>query len=183
MKITEELLHRYHDGELSPPDTQHVAEAVDKDPMLQKQLAQLRCLTALLHTHAAQHAERAAFAGVYEDIRRAIAPKHAWWERLRVSLPERRGFWMGWALPVGATALVAAVVLLVWLPSVRHADVPTQRIAQVPEADSARPRVAGPSRESSEFVEMDLGENSGTVIDIEPEAGEHVAILWVEEPE
>ncbi|MCB9666507.1 MAG: hypothetical protein H6715_00065 [Myxococcales bacterium] len=181
MKITEELLNRYHDGELSPAESQHVREAVDKDPELQKQLATLRRLSTFLHTHAVQNPELAAISLVYENVRHEIAARDSWRDRFQHAFQPKKEFWLGWALPVGGTVLLAAVVLFVWMPSARQDNLSAERMSH-PSKHAASQGIEE-LEGSSEFVEMDLGENSGTVIDIEPEAGEHVAILWVEEPE
>jgi anti-sigma factor RsiW len=181
MKITPELLSQYHDGELSKTQAQDVADALEQNAELRKELAKLNTLSTLLRTHAMQKAEHVSFEGVYKQIQHQIqeessvlgdlgqtwAPTHAWWK---------------WMLPVGAAAIAAAMLLL-WLPNREEMPSMVVNFSKQPPSKVQDSKVAQVTAGDSEIVEVDLGENTGTVIDIEGEAGEHVAVLWVEEPD
>lgn len=181
MKISPELLHRYYDKELSQAQALEVAKALQDDPKLRSELGELQNLSTLLRNHAVQQAESASFVGVFERIEQGITPQPSLLERFSDVWQHGPSFWR-WALPLGATATAAAAVLLIGV--LRTETPPAQPLSATlpvsvmsPEA----PVATGPN--SSEIIEVDMGENIGTVIDIEADDGEHVAVLWVEEPE
>lgn len=181
MKISPELLHRYYDKELSQAQALEVAKALQDDPKLRSELGELQNLSTLLRNHAVQQAESASFVGVFERIEQGITPQPTLWERFSDVWQHAPSFWR-WALPLGATATAAAAVLLIGVlgTETRSTQPLTAKLpltARAPEA----PVPTGPK--SSEIIEVDMGENIGTVIDIEAEDGEHVAVLWVDEPE
>lgn len=179
MKITPELLHRYYDKELSDAQALEVDKALRENPQLRAELGELQNLSALLRDHAVEQAKSASFAGVFERIEQGITPQPTWWERLNEAWQQRQPHWR-WALPLGVSA--AAAVFLVWVLRTDSPSTPPLRAELPVSATSAEPAVAtAPS--DSEIIEVDMGENIGTVIDIEAEDGEHVAVLWVEEPE
>jgi anti-sigma factor RsiW len=183
-QLDDDTLQRYYDGELSPVEERAVRARVESDASAQARLAELEKLSALLRTAADEMGagldSNALFAGIQADLKKDAQLGAG--AKLRVIREEwsehRRGAVIGLAF---AGAVAAAALLAVLTPGpgpsdelARSASRPEKtRLAEV--TPPAQPRPSGSSVEN-----VDFGENTGTVFEIESE-GVKTAVVWIAE--
>lgn len=177
--LSDELLQRHHDGDLSSSEEAEARAHLERCSECRAQVAALQRLRLFLQLSADEAAHDADFEGMFARIERAAdgtsgsaqgkeersaqvaqapAPAPAKVRRIRP---------MGPAL--GALAIAAAALLMVF--------------REGPPADDAGGEPQGeqlamlPGR--SEIVEIDFGNNAGTVFDIALEDGSSVPVVWI----
>jgi negative regulator of sigma E activity len=117
--ISDESLQAFFDGELSGPEADAVQRAIDADPELREEFAQLGLVGGLVQHSLQRQANRvpqARFEQIWDQIDRAIAQE----DRLRESTEVQASIWSRmWAVvrplrwPAVAAAAAAAVTLVV----------------------------------------------------------------------
>lgn len=197
----EALLQRYVDGDLDAADRAQMQERLAKDPALAKELAAMQKLHEILVTageyQASQLDSEALFARISAATEAELEAKpqratqsESLWHRFL------HGFWM----PAGSVVAVAAAVLLtIYLPvdntKLDKADEGTK--AAAPEGQSQEPTPQVQSKEgpaarrveaprtsvSSEVVQVDFGNNAGTVFDIALAGGASTPVVWINDEE
>lgn len=118
-EISDESLQAFFDGELSAPEADAVQRAIDADPELREEFAQLGLVGGLVQHSLQRQANRvpqARFEQIWDQIDRAIAQE----DRLRESTEAQASIWSRvWASvrplrwPAVAAAAAAAVTLVV----------------------------------------------------------------------
>lgn len=149
--ITPHDLHAYFDDELLPDQAATVAEALEADPALRTEYAQLRGLRSAVDASfeaVAQAVPSARFEQIWDEIDRAIERD----ARLQAEADRNASIWTRlWAairpvrVPVLAAAAAAAVTLLVVDPG---ADGPNKAEPEASVAEASPPNeVATPDAE------------------------------------
>lgn len=196
----EVLLQRYVDGDLDSAAQQRVKERLATDPAFRAELAALERLHTLMVDSAEYQALQLDSDALFSRISAATVAETVATSEPRPasrSLLERliHGFWM----PAGSVLAVAAAVLLtIYLPVdntalERESNPPTGERAKpaaisAPAAAPASPlesqgaSAVMPSL-SSEVVQVDFGDNAGTVFDIALTGGASTAVVWINDEE
>jgi anti-sigma factor RsiW len=172
-----EQLERYFDGELTPDEPTdlraHLASCAECSAQ-QAALARLRTLIAMTSEADVQQldSERMFAAierGIAQDIPStapAIVEAPA---RPRIAAPSRLRRLSNAAPVLGAFALAAAAMLMVYRPDGSQTDGNDDTYDyQMPE-------------EHSEVVEVDFGSNAGTVFDISLSDGSSTPVVWIDD--
>lgn len=187
--LEEEKLQRYFDGELDPTEAQEVRLALESSPEDQARLEQLERLHSLISLAAEDMASDLASDDLFAKVRDGIEGKARAGKAqpLRVidgeSAPTRVEGWKV-GLAGGMGLAVAAAVLLFVLGEDQDPEVTAR--APVPSADvdigdTALTTIEGP--QGSEVEEVDFGSNTGTVFEVQGEAGEPIAVVWINDDE
>ncbi len=183
-QLDDDTLQRYYDGELSPVEERAVRARVESDASAQARLAELEKLSGILRMAADEMGEgldsNALFAGIQTGIKKdEQAGFGGKFQVIREEWSEhRRGAVIGLGF---AGAVAAAALLAVLTPGTPSSDELARsaakhektRLAEVTPAEA--PRVSGSSVEN-----VDFGENTGTVFEIESE-GVKTAVVWIAE--
>lgn len=190
-KVDEQLLHRLVDGELSTSEREALeGELSEQD---RARVNGIRRVGDLVRLASEEAASKLDSSKLLADIEAGIAAKEeaGFGEAFRVieggggaesvdppqrSSTEETVRPEGWKIvvPVTTGLLAAAVVLLVVLSGQREAEPNHGEQAQRVETVIETP--AG-----NEVLDVDLGENAGTVFAVQGDAGEPLAVIWIEE--
>ncbi|MET0343332.1 MAG: hypothetical protein ABW252_20145 [Polyangiales bacterium] len=203
--IDDEILQRYHDGDLSPAEARGLSAQIAGDPAAQRRLRELSLLQSLIREAAddasAELDSDALFRAIEGRLPQRAAPSLPPPAPANVRPLRRRGLW----LPVlGATA-VAAATLLVVLRSGEHDGgageaMPPQIAGKLEalserSADDARLGTDGPpnrwpsfggelvlvsTAKGSRLEHVDFGRNTGTAFLIEDE-DVGVTVVWLDD--
>src|SRR4051812_38383214 len=181
--VQEELLQQYFDGELAPASAADISRHLEQcDPCADRH----RALFAL-HEAIGRAAEDSAkdvdfealFARIEQGVREQPAPglgerTQVWW---REQLDQRsRRMWMPAA---GAIAAAAVGLLLVG----RALPTGVQGVSE-PAPAPAETAATEPPNSSSEVVQVDFGEGTGTVYEVALDDGNSTPVVWInDEPE
>lgn len=203
-QLSEELLHRYADGDLSADEAAQVRAALQTSEDDAGRVEQLGRLHGLFEAAEPQLVAGLDSDALFARIERAIDESEGIGENdahasealpsmqrpklqalpggQRMSAPPSRPEAWRTAGPVaGILAVAAAFTLFFWSPSVpesaryepdRNNPTDEGRVA-VAENDTV------PGKKGSEVVEVDFGVNTGTVFAVEGEAGEAIAVVWI----
>lgn len=191
-----EMLQRYLDGDLSEAEQSALEGQLAQDQSLSGELAALRRLHAMIvesgEFQAAQLDSEAMFARISaavapvetEQAASAEKPAPSFWERLM-----HGGLW---APAGGALAVAAALLLTIYLPmdntkldnerpktelDTPAPSTPAAPQVEAPAAPAARPPV------NSEVVQVDFGNNAGTVFEIALADGAVAPVVWINDEE
>ena len=165
-----ETLQRYFDAELAANESADVRAHVASCEPCTAQLASLERLGTLVQMAAEDSAQQVDFDAMFANIERGIAStEQAPPKRDVMSQRVRRLSNAGPAL--GALALAAAVLLMVYRPDV----------SQTPSNEEPYEVTAG--NVHSEVVEVDFGANAGTVFDILLSDGSSNPVVWIDDDE
>lgn len=188
----EALLQRYVDGDLSAAERSQVQARLANEPSLAEELLELRRLHDLLviagEYQASQLDSEALFARISAATQTETVATPRWTESEASPLKRfLHGFWM----PAGsAIAVAAAVLLTIYLPIDNTAlDEKKSQPADAPQADTTVPaeKQEGPAAlhaaVNSEVVQVDFGDNAGTVFDIALASGATTPVVWINDEE
>lgn len=174
--LSDELLQRHYDGELPPREDAEARAHLEHCAECRAQLAAFSRLSELLQLAAGDAARDADFQGMFERIERgARGATAAVGDGARAApAPTRIRRFRRMAPALGALAIAAAALLMVFRES------PPADEAQVdPEGE----QLASLSPGRSEIVEIDFGNNAGTVFDIALADGSSVPVIWINDDE
>ncbi len=186
-EATEERLFRYHDGDLSASEDSEVRRLLERDPEAQRLLRRTERLGEVLREALGAADEEALgevpseamFRRIEERLgerglegdaadRSSEAAPPTRPSRLRV-VPGGRSRWVAAGVGAAVFAAAAAAVLVLWpARDAAHPGAPPLAHRVVPAA-------------GSEVEEVDFGENAGTVFEVRGEAGQPLAVVWIEE--
>ena len=189
MGLSEEKLHRYFDGELDASEAEEVRLALERSEEDRKKLEQLERLHSLIQMTADDVSADVASDDLFAGIRDGIAGNKATGRAhpLRVLEGEHRPNRLeGWKIAAagGMGLAVAAAVLLFVLAGDKDlpiADNPQRAEPEVEIAETGLTTIDGP--QGSEVEEVDFGGNTGTVFEVQGEAGEPIAVVWINDDE
>lgn len=177
-KLTEDLLERYHDGELSPREAEQVEQLLAESPEFQESLKKMSRIGDLLRLMNEEFVADASFEGFGERIEAGIrrADKPSLLERVRVwseeFLQHRRTVWV----PAVAAAGVAAAILIA-LPFV--GSPPGKAPPQKPVIEVYRhPQQPSPG---STIRSVDFGGSQGAKYEVRDEDHGTVGVVWIVE--
>jgi anti-sigma factor RsiW len=176
--LEEETLQRYFDGELTDGSGAEVEQHLESCEQCRARRQSLERLHELINVAAEDLAAEVDFDAVYERVTRGVAePQPAaevvslgsWRDRLRASRPQ---VWV----PLAAAAAVAfAVIGNFAAPHER--EVARPRPAPKPRVMVAEANVAGQA--SSEVVQVDFGQNTGTVFEVPVSDDVSTPVVWI----
>lgn len=196
--LEEEKLHRYFDGDLPESEAEEVRQALEQSEEDRARLEQLERLRGLIAMAAEQTAADLESDSLFDRIRTGIDEKKeaGYHEPFRVvegekkdaPAPRRHGVetWRVWG-PTAAVAAVAAAVLLFFWAAQDPKQAPTAGTDVEPEQDTAPSEVEIEESavatieppQGSEVEEVDFGGNTGTVFAVQGDAGEPIAVVWI----
>ena len=189
--IDDDILQRFHDGELPPSEAQRVRAQVSRDPAAQRRLRELAQLGALLRDAADELSSgldsEALFASI--EARIAAEPAVSPVARLRVVTSEWLAHRRGTLVPALAATAVAAATLVAVLRPVGGGDA-LQPSGGVPEIAvqiqglqrrAPELEVAGLVKGSS-VETIDIGSSPSTVFQVDDE-GVGLAVVWISDDE
>jgi len=180
-RLTEELIERYHDGELGPKERERVEDLLERSPAWRRSLEGVARLRSLLCLMNEESLGNVSFEGFAKRVANGIVrePRPGVGERIRVLAEEifqhRRAIWV----PCAAVVAAAAAVLLV-----------------LPFAASAPPRPASsgteggtwmaaaeivPAAGGSRIESVDFGGAAGMVYDVNDGRGGTAGVVWIVE--
>jgi len=207
-RLDDDKLQRYFDGELPEEDAAEVKAALEGSDDDRARLATLERLHELVTVYAKHQHPGVASDEIFEGISSGIATEIAEGrhETLSpvvsigpttppVSIADQRNEpverWKVWVPAlVGAAAAAAVVVFALGGESASRSDEgattasvhePTVLIEDLGEEDPGVTIVEAPQGTSVE--EVDFGDNVGTVFEVEGDAGEPIAVVWIMDDE
>ena len=180
--IDDDILQRFHDGELSPSEARSVQAQVARDPAAQRRLRELAQLGALLRDAADELSSgldsEALFASI--EARIAAQPTPTVGARLRVATSEWFAHRRATLVPALAATAVAAATLIAVLRPLEDAP---QVAVQIQHLEQKAPPIAVASLvKGSSVEEIDFGSSTGTVFEIDNQ-GVGVAVVWISDEE
>jgi anti-sigma factor RsiW len=193
-QLDDDTLQRYYDGELSPVEERAVRARVEGDAVAQARLAELQKLSEMVRMAADEMGagldSSALFAGIQADVKKQAGEGVG--ARLRVVREEWGQHRRGSVVAMGvAGAIAAAALLSVLTPAmqregsdevarsvqqkerVRLAEAPAPASAPADGSRAVHAAVAG-----SQVENVDFGDSTGTVFEIESE-GVKTAVVWI----
>lgn len=177
MTISNDMLQQYFDGELDESSAKRVREEVERSPTARAQLDSLETLRTLMRSAAASSSANVESEDLFVRIGKGIAERKAsgMGEAFDViegeGGPAPRSRAWPWVL---VAAAAAAVITFVARPTHNGAPAPivTTTIEQKPVPPAG-----------TEVLEVDFGGNTGTVFALEGDAGEPIAVVWINDDE
>lgn len=187
-ELDDDTLQRFYDGDLSPLEERTVRAMIDSDPAAQKRLARLERLSEMFSLAAedmgGQLDSSALFAGIQADIKRQETLGFG--ERLKVVAGEWIEHKRGAVISIGAAAAIAAAALLVVMTPGADSENQARNMPQPREEKKMRVAEAEPvkagAQHGSQIENVDFGQNTGTVFEIENE-GVTTAVVWIADDE
>jgi len=187
-ELDDDTLQRYYDGDLSPLEARTVRAQIEADPAAQGRLARLERLSDMLGIAAEEMGSgldsSALFAGIEKDLKRE--QQVGLGERFRVIAGEWREHKRGAVISVGGAMAIAAAALLIVVG--RGPDESSQARSMPRPREERKERLAeiapveAPSVHGSQIENVDFGQNTGTVFEVE-NAGVKTAVVWIADEE
>jgi anti-sigma factor RsiW len=180
--LEEEKLQRYFDGELPEGEAEELRSLVEGSEEAREQLARLDRLRSLIVLAATDVAADLPSEDLFSKVRAGIEEqqRRGYGGPFAVLDGEGRGqptHIEGWkiGLSAGLGLAVAAAVLLFVLGT--QTELPVAGTGETQIEEVAFTTIEGP--QGSEVEEVDFGTNIGTVFEVEGEAGEPIAVVWI----
>lgn len=180
-ELDDEILQRYYDGDLSPVEERAVQNRVAEDPMARRKLAAFAELSELMQLAASEAASNLDSEAMFAQIEAQIAgeEKLGLGQRLRVIASDWADNKRHVVLPFIGAAAAAAVVSLMFLT--QDADENTARTS--PTREKVRvAKIEGQRVHGSRVEQVDFGQSTGTVFEIES-SGIATAVVWIADEE
>lgn len=181
--IDDDTLQTYLDGELEAGESARVATAIANDPVLALRLETLRLLgtgvrasEAELGLHVTETTNSDALFAAIEQRLYGPSVTHAPAVPAE-RRPVLRSILGGRAARIGIgttgiLALAAAVTLMVRPPNISLPSVPPVHVGTQIQAMSPR---------GTQIIDVEFGKHTGTHFTLEGEAGEPIAVVWIQE--
>ena len=114
VRIPDELLSGYLDGELSPAERARVEAALAEDQKVADRLADLAAVSGAVRATLERAADEVDFTGFADRVVRELPPfRPPWRERLRVAVSE----WLAYRRPALIAGAVATLLVVVGTPT------------------------------------------------------------------
>jgi anti-sigma factor RsiW len=191
--LDEETLNLHFDGELAASHASGAQRHLEACAECEKRLAALERLRELVVLSAETAAEGVDFDRMFGQVERDLSaqPQLSWLERMKTllsELVEHRP--MQVFVPATGVALAAAWLVFSGSPEGNPASAPVASDRSAPQAARGE-RDPGVERErmmlaeklDSEVVQVDFGENSGTVFEIALAGGASTPVVWINDEE
>lgn len=183
--IDDDTLQRFYDGDLSPLEEHGVQARIEADPAAQRRLAELGELTELMCEAAGELGRQAPSTALFASIEKRLSsePPLGAGERWRVIggewLEHRR---LTLVPLVAATAVAAATLMVVLRPAETMLPAAPREAQPEAVATQVEPPVHVPAVHGSQVENVDFGQSTGTVFEIDNE-GVAVAVVWITDDE
>ncbi len=196
-KVDEQMLHRLADGDLSAAEREQLeAMMTEADRARVNGIRRVGDLVRLASQEASSKLdssklfadieagiaaqEEAGFGGAFRVIEGGGGAAHVEDAGERSSRAPSQVRPEGWKIvvPVATGLLAAAVVLLVVLSGQRGVEHKNAGAQAHPNVETVIETPAG-----NEVIDVDLGQNAGTVFAVQGDAGEPLAVIWIEDEE
>lgn len=200
-QIDDELLNRYADGDLSASEAEAVKSTLSADAGAQSQYQAILQLRNMMDAAGREMALGAEPERMFAAIEAGIARDAAEAQQPASAEQAEPGFWArlfdtrAWMPATGALAALSAVLLTIYSPVDPSDVVPPAPIgatdSQHPDESAATDDLAtdetGDTAAAavptvivrSEIVEVDFGQNAGTVFEIALENGSSTPVVWI----
>ncbi len=167
-----ELVHRYFDGDLDADERRDAEALLERSPAARAMLAGLDRQRALLRATADDWAAQLSARGSEDLFARIQAelPAPARSSAPTAARPALR------AIPGGRLRIYAAVTVV--LAAAAAALLWVRQATPSGGADTEHGQLAAHVR-GSEVIAADFGRNAGTVFNVEGQAGEALAVVWI----
>jgi anti-sigma factor RsiW len=184
--LDETLLHRYFDGELPASQVAAARAHLDACETCAKEhraLVRLREMISVAAVDIATELDaNALFGRIEQGVRAEQTPPL--WERVRVwwgeFIEHHTEVWMPLGAGLAAAAVIAVVAIRGGSPETgagpSASQTPAVAPAPVARAPKPRPKVM---LANSEVVQVDFGENAGTVFEIALAEGVSTPVVWI----
>lgn len=170
MALDDDLLQRYHDGDLTPDEELSVRAEVAKSPSAQRRLSELAALHEMMQAPLLEAAQGLDSDALFARIQAGIQQQQraGFGERLRVLSGEWFEHKRGVLLPAAASLAAAAAALIILL---------VPREAKQPVGGEPLAQLHGTRIEN-----VDFGQSTGTVFEVDNQ-GVSAAVVWISDDE
>ena len=196
IEIEDDKLQQYFDGELPEAEAEQLRAEIDASEEVQLRLASLERLHGLMVLAAEESTGDLGSDALFDRVRAGIDQEkssgaHRSLQAIDGGAEPASGSrpMEGWkiSIPVaaGIAAAAAAVFIFIQADTVDPSPVAHTEQPQI-EIDEPSMTVIEPEQEviqGSEVIEVDFGENTGTVFAVQGEAGEPIAVVWINDEE
>jgi anti-sigma factor RsiW len=174
--IEDDLLQRYHDGELTGGRSEQVKQHLDSCAICQKRQQSLTRLHELFAIHSEEVARDVNFDFLYSKVAAEISRQQpagildklfAWWDGLRFWKPQV------WA-PATAVALAGITIVVL---NTHWQDRSLRQVAGGQKSPGSM--IAAASALGSEIIRVDFGDRPGTVFEVALAEGATTAVVWI----
>jgi anti-sigma factor RsiW len=174
--IEDDLLQRYHDGELTGGRFERVKQHLKSCAICQKRQRSLAKLHELFTIHAEELSRDVNFDALYSKVAEEISRQKpagilekllAWWDGLPL-----------WKPQVWAPATAAAVAgITIAVLNTHWQDRSLRKVAGGQKSPGSI--IAPASALGSEIVRVDFGDKPGTVFEVALAEGASTAVIWI----
>lgn len=188
--LEDDLLQRYSDGDLEGAEANDLAAKIEKSDVEKRRVKSLAQLGSFVRLRAADTTDDLDSDDLFASIESALDEEKAAAPApevsrggLRViegggeSTSERPARPESWKIFVPAAALLAAAAVLIAVLNAGPKDA-TDDVAVTTQVEEGTVTVVE-APHGSEVVEVDFGENTGTVFEVEGSTGEPIAVVWI----
>ncbi len=198
--LADDKLQQYFDGELPEEEMSEVRAILEESDEAQARLDALSRLHDLVNLAAETDAEGLDGDAMFENI--SVGMKTGQSMRLiqggkaESRKPPRAAEAWKFVVPAVAVAIAAAVLLAIIGPGQggqagqddeiaeeQDTEVEEESPTVVIEEEHSEPMVHVEPPHGTEVVEVDFGDNTGTVFAVEGEVGEPIAVVWISDEE
>jgi hypothetical protein len=181
-KLDDDTLQRYFDGDLSPLEASSVRNEIAASPEARARLEELRKLSEMMKAAADEFAGGLDGDALFANIQGGIANDRAeGGERLRVVASEWFEHRKATLVSMVGVAAVAAAALLTVTRDRPAANDELARSAPAPR-EERRAALAANDVHGTRIENVDFGESTGTVFEIEDQ-GVATAVVWIADEE
>ena len=180
-RMEDEMLQRYHDGELPPEEVERVRAVLQESADDAARLERLERLGDLIRLSADDVASDLSSDELFAAVKRGIVEEEQRRPGTRLRMVEGGKQSRQRTAVVAVLALAAAGLLVYLWPRDTGTSVAGTQEQRPVEETPQMPVVVDEPPAGSEVVEVDFGENTGTVFAVEGDAGEPIAVVWIDE--
>lgn len=196
-QLDDDKLQRYFDDELPESEAEKIRRAIEESDEERARLQQLERLRELMRMAADDAAFDIGSDELYAKVREGIDrhKRAGFGEGLRAveggksgeprrKTPPRRGAWIAGTALAAAAAVAIVVMARPGEPEqseVARTEVPAETAPTDKATTPSSVEIEAPG--GSEVVEVDFGKNTGTVFEVPGDAGEAIAVVWIDDEE
>jgi hypothetical protein len=194
--LADDKLQQYFDGELPEEEMSEVRAILDESEETQARLDALSRLHDFVNLAAETDAEDLDADAMFETISVGVKTGQSLYlikgGEVESRKPPKAGEPWRFVAPVVAVAIAAAVLFAIIGPGQGNddddvAERQTEEVEEGPtviiEEEHSEPMVHVEPPHGTEVVEVDFGDNTGTVFAVEGEVGEPIAVVWISDEE
>jgi hypothetical protein len=192
-KLQDEKISQYFDGELPEDEASEVRALLERDVASKQKLEGLAHLRGLIRLAAEDMAADVDSDELFSQITSGVERDQKEGGRGLTAIEggkRIRGGVEGWRIAVPITvglAAAAAILFVIWAQGEGREDYTDRRglgheqegIVEIHHDESSFLLVEAP--QGTEVEEVDFGDNTGTVFAVEGEAGEPIAVVWIDD--